>query len=142
MAATQVLRPTGGREASDCAVAALAMYLGVSYEDVLRATVEVDRRHQGRVGLMVSQIKRIAAAFGTGLKLKKTVDDDDYGILILTDHALVVRNGLAFDPTADGSVAVWDLDDYLKAASLRRTTISGRRVRVGVEGVLVETEGS
>lgn len=139
MAATQVLRPIGGREASDCAVAALAMFLGISYEDALRATVEVDRRHQGRVGLMVSQIKRIAAAFGTTLKLKKTVDDDDYGILILTDHALVVRNGLAFDPAFEG-VAVWDLDDYIKAASRRRTTISGRRVKVGVEGVLVETE--
>lgn len=98
-----------GREASDCAIVALAMYLDKSYEDVLRAASEVDRKHKGKYGLYENEIKKIAQSLGVVLKRKKVVDfEDDYGILNMPDHVAVLRNGLVIDTNG----TIWDVNDY------------------------------
>lgn len=105
-----VIKPNISREPKDCAMVALSTYLSKSYEDVLRAVTEVDRRYKGKSGLYVTQMRRTAKELGYSLKTRKAVDfHEDYGILILDNHVVILRNGLVFD--YDGSV--WDVDDYL-----------------------------
>lgn len=112
MSAAIILKVVHGRESSDCAVAALAMYLGVTYEDVLRAVVKADE-HGGKGGLFVDTIKQIARRLGTPLRERQRVDlDDDYGILIFKDHVAVLRNGLIFNPGTPDTL-IWDAHDYL-----------------------------
>ena len=115
MSAAPILRVVTCREMADCAIVALAMYLGHSYEDVLRA-VTVSDRHQGKRGLWSRTIVRIAARLGHQLKRKHAIDwESDYGILRLPDHAVVLRNGLVFE--TDGTV--WDVDAYLAHRDLK-----------------------
>lgn len=123
MAAAEVLRFVEGREQADCAIAALAMFLGMTYEDVLRAVTKLGVPQAGKVGLTTHEIRRVAAACGTPLRLRRKIEEDDYGILLLRDHAMVLRAGLVFDPVG----AVWDFDDYLRV-----------HPEVVVEGVLIE----
>lgn len=105
------LRPVIGREPCDCAVAALATYLALPYEDVLRAAARVEPAYDGTSGLWVEQIKRTSSALGHPLKRRKTVDtDEDFGIVEFSDHVAVLWHGLIFDP--DGRV--WEADDYLR----------------------------
>ena len=119
MPAAQVLRVVEGRELADCAVVALSMYLGVSYEDVLRA-VAVLIPSRGKKGLHTGEIQKVAKALGTPLRQKRgKVEDDDYGILLTPDHALVLRNGLVFDPSG----GVWELEDYLAAQRTKVETL-------------------
>lgn len=109
MSAAAILRVEKQRETSDCAVAALSMYLGVTYEDVLRA-VTVGDRYQGKQGLWRRTIVRIAARLGHTLRVRRKFDlDSEYGILRLPDHAAVLRNGLVID----GDGTIWDADAYL-----------------------------
>lgn len=109
-----VLRVVVQQESLDCAVAALAMYLGVTYPDVLRAVTVADR-HQGRRGLWTRTMQRVARRLGVTLTLRRTVDvDTDAGILLLPDHACVLWRGLVFD--TDG--LVWDADAFLANRSL------------------------
>jgi hypothetical protein len=108
---TAVMYSVKGREQSDCAIASLAMYLGYSYEDVLRVAANVDRPHRAKHGLFTDQIRVIAKELGTPLRYSRTIDwEEDYGILLLDEHAAVLRNGLIFDP--DG--LIWEFDDYLE----------------------------
>lgn len=101
---------TTGRERADCAISALAMYLGYSYEDVLREAAVKDEEGRGKFGLLIEEIIAIARKLGTKLTFKKDVDlDNDYGILSLPDHVNILRNGLIIDP--DGTI--WDVYDYL-----------------------------
>jgi hypothetical protein len=116
MSAAPVLRVVTAREHSDCAIVALAMYLGASYEDVLRA-VTLSEKHHGKRGLWSTGIIRAAKALGHTLKRRRYVDlDNDYGILRLPEHAAVLRNGLVID--CDGTV--WDADAYLSNRHLRQ----------------------
>lgn len=109
MPAAPVIRIEKCRETSDCAVVAISMYLGESYEDVLRAVTVTDRR-QGREGLWLRTIQRIAVQLGHKIKVKRSIDwDESYGILRLPEHAVVLRNGLIFD----GDGTVWDAEAYL-----------------------------
>jgi hypothetical protein len=99
------------REENDCAIVALSAYLGVSYEDVLRAVTMTDRQ-QGKHGLWTRTLIRIAARLGFQLRLRAVDLEQGYGILRLPDHAVVLRNGLVFD-----GPSVWDADEYLSARS-------------------------
>lgn len=97
------------REDNDCAIVALSAYLGVTYEDVLRAVTITDRK-QGKHGLWTRTLIRIAARLGFELR-KRAVDlEQGYGLLRLPDHAVVLRNGLVFD-----GPSVWEADEYLTA---------------------------
>ncbi len=113
------------REPNDCAIAAIATYLGASYEDVLRASMLVDKR--GARGVRyISQIKTIAAGFGVTLKARRKINlDEDEGLLrvILKKsrdaHIVVLKRGLIFDTNG----RVWDHEVYLATASARPTTL-------------------
>lgn len=110
-----VIRPVISREANDCAICALATYLGVSYEDVLRVVTRVDAKEAGREGLFSAQMRNVAKALGFRVRWRRFVDlDDAFGILYVLDHALVVWNGMAID--CDGSI--WHIDDYLQVKDL------------------------
>ena len=104
------------REAADCGIAALSMLLGVSYEDVLRATTLTDRSH-GRKGLWTRTLQRIAKRLGYTLLVRRTFDlEQDYGLLRLPDHAAILRNGLVIDTDA----TVWDADEYLAVRQVKQ----------------------
>lgn len=100
-------------EGADCAIVSLAMFLGQEYNDVLRKIVEIDKRYKGKVGLSTAQIKKVCKAFGVEVRLKKKVEEDDYGILLMNDHAALVRNGLVINPLW-GGIEIWDYDDYVE----------------------------
>lgn len=115
MSAAQVIRVELQREQADCAISALAMYLGLSYEDVLRAVAVVDR-DQGRTGLWTRTLQRIAAALGERLVIRKAIDwEDSYGIVRFPNHAAVLKNGLIIN--TDGTV--WEADAFLAAGKYR-----------------------
>jgi hypothetical protein len=104
-----------GRERNDCAICAIAMYLGVSYEDVLREVAVRDRPWQGRQGLRLTDIERIARGLGTPLKRIRKYDLlSAYGILSVPRHVVLVRNGMIIDPEPNGAT-MWEVDDYLHA---------------------------
>lgn len=104
-----VTRIERGREEADCAVATLAMYLGRTYEDVLRVVSRVDRRDAGRYGLFTEQIQAAAKRLGEPLRLRAAVDpEEDYGILVFHDHVNLLRRGQILEPNG----TVWDYDDY------------------------------
>lgn len=99
----------------------MEVYLGESYEDLTRAAALCDSA-QGKDGLTVRAMQRVAKQLGRSLKFRKRVDlDEDYGILLLDDHALVIRNGLVFDvevwrnKRAPRDTLVWDVHDWLAA---------------------------
>lgn len=114
MPAAPVLRIETSSVDDDCAITAIARYLGLAYADVLQQAILLQQKAilaNGTMidGLSCAQIKAVAAALGTTLVVKRTFDpDESYGIVVVYDHALVLRNGLAFD--ANGSV--WDWDEW------------------------------
>ncbi len=114
MPAASVLHIETSSVDDDCAITALSRYLGLAYADVLQQAILIQQKAivcNGTMieGLSCAQIRRVAAALGTPLVVKRIFDpDDSYGIVVVYDHALVLRNGLAFD--ADGRV--WDWDEW------------------------------
>jgi hypothetical protein len=115
MPAAPVLRMELQRESADCAIAALAMYLGVTYEDVLRVVAVTDRA-QGRTGLWTRTLQRIAAVMGHRLLVRRTFDwEESYGIVRFHNHAAVLRNGLVIN----GDGTIWDADAFLSAGKYR-----------------------
>ncbi len=110
MAPDPVLRIVASREDDDCAITAMAMISGCSYEDVLREVVVVDPRHRGKRGLQDRQIRKVMARLDCPVRFKKTVDfDEDYGLLRLLDHLCVLRSGLVIEDDT-----IWDVDVWLK----------------------------
>lgn len=108
-----------GREPNDCAICVLAMYVGVSYEDVLREVAVRDRPWQGRQGLRLRDIERIARALGTPLRRVRKYDlATAYGVLSLPNHVVLARGGVVIDPEVGGAT-VWEVEDYLSAYKLR-----------------------
>ncbi len=108
-----------GREPNDCAICVLAMYLGKSYEDVLRMVAVRDRPYQGRMGLRLREIEQMARALGTPLKRMRKYDlQTAHGILSLPQHVVLLRNGSVVDPEPGGAT-MWDVDDFLHAYSMR-----------------------
>jgi hypothetical protein len=95
------------------------MYLGVSYEDVLREVAVRDRPYQGRQGLRLREIERIARAMGTALKRHRKYDvATAYGILSVPNHVVLLRGGLIIDPEPAGG-SVWEVEDYFHAYNVR-----------------------
>lgn len=99
----------------DCGIAALATFLGRSYEDVFEATIGIAPSPHHR-GLWMSQIMRVAATFGVTLRRRRKFNiDEDTGIIgIRRDHVGVLREGIVID--SDGPM-VWfepamSLDSY------------------------------
>ena len=106
---------------NDCAIWAIAAYLGVPYEDVL---IEVGREDNmgGKKGLHVTQIIRICERLGKTVKLYRKVDlDKDVGILSVwllergkkVGHCAVVFSGKVIDSV--GGTMVWDADAYCRS---------------------------
>jgi ABC-type bacteriocin/lantibiotic exporter with double-glycine peptidase domain len=119
MPAAIATRIVAGRERNDCAVCVLAMYLGVSYEDVLRAVAVRDRPYQGRQGLRLREIERIARALGTTLRRHRKYDPATaYGILSLPHHVVLLRAGMIVDPEPGGG-SLWEVEDYFHAYGVR-----------------------
>jgi hypothetical protein len=108
-----------GREPNDCAICVLAMYLGRSYEDVLREVAVRDRPWQGRLGLRLMEIEQIARALGTTLKRHRKYDlSSAYGMLSLPSHLVLTRSGMVVDPEPGGAT-LWEVDDFLHAYDVR-----------------------
>jgi ABC-type bacteriocin/lantibiotic exporter with double-glycine peptidase domain len=117
-----IIRP---EEGADCALICLAFYLGEPYDDVLRAVSHVDKKFMGKDGLSTRQIKQVAKVMGHPLKTKRKIDfDEDYGIVMFTEHVVVLRNGLIFETNG----TVMEYQDYA-------TANPGLRV---VGGILIE----
>ncbi len=108
-----------GREKNDCAICVLAMYLGRSYEDVLREVAVRDRPWQGRRGLRLWEIEQIARALGTPLKRVRKYDvATAYGMLSLPSHLVLLRAGGIIDPEPGGAT-LWETDDFFHAYDVR-----------------------
>jgi hypothetical protein len=108
-----------GREPNDCAICVLAMYLGRSYEDVLREVAVRDRPWQGRLGLRLVEIEQIARALGTTLKRHRKYElSTAYGMLSLPSHLVLLRSGMVVDPEPGGAT-LWEVDDFLHAYDVR-----------------------
>jgi hypothetical protein len=111
-----IMRIEPRRQSNDCAVWALATYLDVPYDAVWQVVVRLDRS-RGRNGLHTRTIRRVADALKRPLRRlpPSKVTEDSYGVLIISDrtdgHAIVIRNGLAFDTDS----TVWDLPSWLSA---------------------------
>lgn len=93
------------RKSGDCGVAALASYLGESYEDVYVACARVDPVHRSAKGLWAWEVIKIAAVLGVKLRRRLKYDlDEDEGVLIVQfkdghRHWVRVRNGEIYDPS-------------------------------------------
>jgi ABC-type bacteriocin/lantibiotic exporter with double-glycine peptidase domain len=108
-----------GREPNDCAICVLAMYLGKSYEDVLREVAVRDRPWQGRQGLRLFEIEQVARALGTPLKRSRKYDlATAYGMLSLPNHLVLLRNGMVVDAETGGAT-LWEVDDFLHTYNVR-----------------------
>lgn len=123
-----ILRMVPQRFNGDCAICALAMYLGRAYEDVLAAAGARSRRPH-HAGLFRRQITATAKALGTPLIAARSWDlETTSGILHLEHragaHVVVLAEGLIFDP--DGGV-VWSPDVYLLSQDAEPTHVYVRR---------------
>lgn len=112
-----LFRVVVSRRDRDCAICALAMLLGLPYEDVLVAVGKVDPKGAGKAGLWATQMRKVAKVLGFTLRTKRVFDlETSAGILNITHldasaHALFVKDGMAFD--YDG--CVWDVGDWIGA---------------------------
>jgi ABC-type bacteriocin/lantibiotic exporter with double-glycine peptidase domain len=114
-----VTRLLPGRERNDCAICVLAMYLGVSYEDVLRRVAVQDRPYQGRQGLRLHEVERLARNMGTPLRRLRKYDIlTSYGMLSLPHHLVLLRAGIIVDPEPGGA-SMWEVEDYFHAYKVR-----------------------
>jgi ABC-type bacteriocin/lantibiotic exporter with double-glycine peptidase domain len=120
MPAAIATRIVPGREPNDCTICVLAMYLGVSYEDVLRQVAVLDRPYQGRQGLLLREVIRIARALGTTIRRQRKFDIlNAYGMLSLPHHIVLLRAGVIVDPELGGAT-LWEVDDYFHAYARSR----------------------
>lgn len=102
------------RSLEDCAIAALAMLLGRTYEDVLDVAARVVQRPHRR-GMWLTDLIAVAGELGVSLVRKRRADlDEDIGILSVETnrgpHVVVLRAGVVIDPSDH---AVWlDLEAF------------------------------
>jgi hypothetical protein len=116
------------RHQADCGVAALAMFLCITYEDALLALGGVVPTVLRR-GVFLPEVQKASARLGVPLKLKRTVDTaEDEGIVRVqfknNAHVVLLRNGLVWDTTFE----VWEPDEYLKSKRVRFGSILVREV--------------
>lgn len=98
----------------DCAVACLAMLLGLEYEEVLMAF----RHNVIANGATLRQMSDAAARLGKKLEQRKVFDlETDTGIVDVraegwrSDHLVVLKDGMIVDTDA----TVWEADVFLQA---------------------------
>jgi hypothetical protein len=116
-----VTRIVPHREASDCALVAMAMFSGRTYEDVLREVVMADPKDKGRNGLSDHQVRRVMKSLGVPVTHRSRVDyDEDYGLLRLTDHMALLRNGLIVEDQT-----LWDVDDWRRHRGYMDMSVMG-----------------
>ena len=122
------IEPITQRGLCDCAVACLAMYLGLPYVAVAHAVPQLARVM--REGMSTRQIVNVGKRLGVPLLLSKSFDlEEDSGILYVCDtehgHAVLLWKGGAFNP-ADG--LFWkDADTLLKTYGFAADTLITRR---------------
>lgn len=110
-----IMRIEPRRQSNDCAIWALATYLGKTYDEVCQVAAKADRS-KAKNGLHTATIIRVAKRLGHRLiKLPPTkITEDSYGVITVThpenNHAAVLRNGLVFDV----DMTVWDLPAWLE----------------------------
>ncbi len=114
-----VTRIVAQRGLNDCAVACLAMFLHVDYEEALLAAGRVTRYVWTR-GLRGPQVVRTAAKLGVATHWVRYIpDNEDTGILWLQyrekgidEHTVFLDGGVIFDPS-HSPVSRWeDPQDY------------------------------
>jgi len=98
----------------DCAIAALAMLLGVPYRQVSNAALKIHKKIHTR-GMRTKEMERVAKALGVTLAGREIAEiDDETGLLLLyrgrsDAHVVLLFRGVVYDP-ADG--CLWDPDAY------------------------------
>lgn len=101
------------RHQTDCGAAALAMFLSVSYEEVLLALGDGPLKG----GVWFSQLIRAAQTFGVTLRRKPKWDPEtEEGLAQIRlrhgpHHVLLLRAGLFFET----DLTVWEPDELLRA---------------------------
>jgi hypothetical protein len=128
-----VIEPIIQKDVWDCGVCCLSMLLGVPY-----ATVRAQIRYKEPVGMSLREIRRVARSLGYSLRLSRTVDHEDIGVLILErqrvegvpkagieGHVVMYAKGTLYNP-AQGD---WwtDVDSYLKKSRYRVVGILKRK---------------
>lgn len=113
----------------DCCIAALATYLGLTYEDVLAVAARKQGKKVHHKGMHTTEIRRTAKALGHDLKKRRKWDDSTAsGILILAgieeDHAAVLAEGLVFDLR---HATVWIPEIYYEATKQQPCALLTRR---------------
>lgn len=107
------------QEASDCAVIALAQWLGLPYTQVAAAVATV-RPMALADGMYQSEIKKVARIFDRSLKVRRrfSLEDRPSGLLMLEmadgHHAVVLFEGVII---SDGKV--WNYDAFLAQAKAK-----------------------
>jgi hypothetical protein len=89
----------------DCGIVALAILLGVAYEDVYVAASQISKRLVD--GMALKEIQKVAKKFGMLLKKTWKIDEEfDVGILSVhlkreknEGHVVVLMHGIVIDPT-------------------------------------------
>lgn len=118
------------RGRGDCGIAALAMLLGRSYEDVFAAAVTRKYRNPHESGMYSAQIVKAAKRLGTTLTLRRTWDLESSCGLLTVDkinkqpddypqHLVLLKFGLIFD--TDGTV--WEPELYFEQNGFRPVSI-------------------
>jgi len=111
------LEPIIQKTLTDCGLAALAMVLGRPYRDLSEMAAAICPRVRTS-GIYMTDIARLAAAFGAKFKREKTLMDGVTGLLVVVRgrgqkrqaHITALFQGVVVDPT-DG--LLWDYDTYL-----------------------------
>lgn len=102
-----VIEPIIQKAGGDCAVAGLAMMLGLPYATVFAAIPK--RTHVKREGLNERQIVNVGKRLGVRIAYRHTPpEDDEFGLLHLCNAkdghtALHLKGGYVYDP-ADGLI--------------------------------------
>ena len=98
-----VFEPVVQKDANDCGIACLAMYLGFSYADVRKAA----GRRLGKEGMTIAAILATAKKLGKPLSLSIDFDSEDFGVVSLSrpkkrggGHVVVFLRGMVWNPAA------------------------------------------
>lgn len=127
------------RRGNDCGVAALASFIGTSYEDVFVAAVATSQSFMHRQGLSIPDMITMAAAFGrtlTRVHYRQVDLEEHIGILGVnwhrsawkrhgaTGHWVILRAGTIIDPSGP---SYGDAADYLAVNKGRAGTLLQER---------------
>ena len=121
-----MLQPMGQLGEADCAVTALAMYLGRPYREVSEAAMRTSP-HVHQRGLWATEMRRIAKRLGVTLRsVRAPVPNitERTGILCVkrkaVEHAAVLFQGVLIDPR-DGQL--WDLETWVATRCWKVTAL-------------------